>query len=559
MPAENTKFSSISRAICYFVPRKSYRGRTRFHRWNDFDRLIISIGHDFCGNTSGDPKNLLIIGEEGRMRVASGCKASALRRTIFPDRYDADGIRTYKLMGTCNISTQNGGDLHAQAVFDDAVLYPSPYMVVTPKGYTNHYYAGSERIASRIGDRCWTITATDDWEKPAPETEAREAFWNIGKEEYPFGDEKEISSPTTNVAFDEDYDQHVQYSCNPIYLPEVDVLSAQDMLKHTINCVFSYQNNAPVYYYHPDHLGSTSWVTDESGNEQQFLAYLPYGEPLMDVHLKTYDGRHGPDDIRYKFTGKERDRETGYDYMEQRYYYPPLSIWLRPDPLLDKYIQSSPYAYCDGNPLIYIDPEGMDIFRYDNETGDFKLEQKTDDNFDLVGKFKYDKKKGNFVLRTRKDGSFKTYTDHLGNNDKIAKGILFDGLNIKQNGHDFNVDKSAEHTLSDFFNFALILDEITGREISGFVLESFEDQKEQIVRFEPYNKNKYNKSITTLYNLSGKQRAIYHFHTHGQADSKIEAITPSEDRDIPAKTKITSFYPNIQLLILHNYGVPIKY
>lgn len=66
-------------------------------------------------------------------------------------------------MGTCNISTQNGGGLQAQAVFDDAVLYPSPYMVVTPKGYTNHYYAGSERIASRIGDRCRTITATDDW------------------------------------------------------------------------------------------------------------------------------------------------------------------------------------------------------------------------------------------------------------------------------------------------------------------------------------------------------------------------------------------------------------
>jgi RHS repeat-associated protein len=270
-------------------------------------------------------------------------------------------------MGTCNISTQNGGGLQAQAVFDDVVLYPSPYMVVTPRGYTNHYYAGSERIASRIGNRCWTITAMDDWENPAPETEAREAFWNIGKEEYPFGDEKGISSPTTNVAFDEDYDQHVQYSCNPIYLPEVDVLFAQDMLKHTINCVFSYQNNAPVYYYHTDHLGSTSWITDETGSEQQFLAYLPYGEPLMDVHLKTYDERHGPDDIRYKFTGKERDRETGYDYMEQRYYYPPLSIWLRPDPLLDKYIHLSPYAYCNGNPQKYVDPEGLST--HTNEEG----------------------------------------------------------------------------------------------------------------------------------------------------------------------------------------------
>ena len=60
MPAENTKFSSISRAICYFVPRKSYRGRTRFHRWNDFDKLTLSLGHDFCGNTSGDPKNLFM-------------------------------------------------------------------------------------------------------------------------------------------------------------------------------------------------------------------------------------------------------------------------------------------------------------------------------------------------------------------------------------------------------------------------------------------------------------------------------------------------------------------
>ena len=81
-------------------------------------------------------------------------------------------------MGTCNISTQNGGDLQAQAFFDDAVLYPSPYMVVTPKGYTNHYYPGSERIASRIGDRCWTITATDDWERPVPAMCRHRSGWS---------------------------------------------------------------------------------------------------------------------------------------------------------------------------------------------------------------------------------------------------------------------------------------------------------------------------------------------------------------------------------------------
>ena len=38
-----------------------------------------------------------------------------------------------------------------------------------------------------------------------------------------------------------------------------------------------------------------------------------------------------------------------------------LYIWLRPDPLMDKYIQSSPYAYCNGNPLKYVDPNGETI------------------------------------------------------------------------------------------------------------------------------------------------------------------------------------------------------
>ncbi len=45
-----------------------------------------------------------------------------------------------------------------------------------------------------------------------------------------------------------------------------------------------------------------------------------------------------------------------------------LYIWLRPDPLLDKYIQSSPYAYCDGNPLRIIDPNGMDWYQSEDGT-----------------------------------------------------------------------------------------------------------------------------------------------------------------------------------------------
>ena len=45
-----------------------------------------------------------------------------------------------------------------------------------------------------------------------------------------------------------------------------------------------------------------------------------------------------------------------------------LYIWLRPDPLLDKYINLSPYAYCNGNPLRIIDPNGMDWYQSEDGT-----------------------------------------------------------------------------------------------------------------------------------------------------------------------------------------------
>ena len=189
-------------------------------------------------------------------------------------------------MGTCNISTQNGGGLQAQALFDDMVLYPSPYVVVTPQGYTNHYYAGSERIASRIGDLCWREIATDNWEISLPESEALKLFSDIGKN-YPFGIGSDVSQKTLNVAYNDELDDYVQYNCSFVELPSVTILNSHDMLDNTMNCYDSYQNDAPVYYYHSDHLGSTSWVTDEAGHEHQFLAYLPYGEPLLNVLYDT--------------------------------------------------------------------------------------------------------------------------------------------------------------------------------------------------------------------------------------------------------------------------------
>ncbi len=60
----------------------------------------------------------------------------------------------------------------------------------------------------------------------------------------------------------------------------------------------------------------------------------------------------------YNFNGKELDQETGYYYYGARYYDPSIALWFGVDPLASKYPMNSPYVYCNGNPVKYIDPDG---------------------------------------------------------------------------------------------------------------------------------------------------------------------------------------------------------
>jgi RHS repeat-associated protein len=65
-------------------------------------------------------------------------------------------------------------------------------------------------------------------------------------------------------------------------------------------------------------------------------------------------------DSRYKFTEKERDLGTNYDYFGARYYDSELGRWQSVDPLASKYPGWSPYNYTKCNPLRFIDPNGME-------------------------------------------------------------------------------------------------------------------------------------------------------------------------------------------------------
>ncbi len=109
-----------------------------------------------------------------------------------------------------------------------------------------------------------------------------------------------------------------------------------------------------VYFYHSDHLGSTSYITDRDGNATQFVSYKPYGEALVDEHATSFE-------TPWKFNGKELDAETGLYYYGARYYEPALAVWYGVDALAEKYPSLGGYVYCAGNPVRLVDVDGKEI------------------------------------------------------------------------------------------------------------------------------------------------------------------------------------------------------
>ena len=113
------------------------------------------------------------------------------------------------------------------------------------------------------------------------------------------------------------------------------------------------------YYYNQDHLGNNREVVDAKGRVRQITSYYPFGAPYADEAAVR-----SPELQPYKYNDKELDLMHGlntYDYGA-RQYDPILARWDRVDPLAEKYYPFSPYAYCNNNPVMYIDPDGRDWY-----------------------------------------------------------------------------------------------------------------------------------------------------------------------------------------------------
>ena len=106
------------------------------------------------------------------------------------------------------------------------------------------------------------------------------------------------------------------------------------------------------YYYIKDHLGSIRAVLNENNELVEAIDYDPWG------HIARY---WSSTSSKYKFTGKERDTETGYDYFGARYYDARIGVWNQTEPIYDKYLSFSPYSYAINNPLLLKDINGEDV------------------------------------------------------------------------------------------------------------------------------------------------------------------------------------------------------
>jgi RHS repeat-associated protein len=106
-----------------------------------------------------------------------------------------------------------------------------------------------------------------------------------------------------------------------------------------------YPGNA-VSYYFSDHLKTASVITDSVGNIKSESDYYPWGGELQ---FTNNDSNH------YKFTGKERDSETGLDYFGARYYSNALARFVS----ADWSAQAEPVPYAD-----FTNPQTLNLYRY---------------------------------------------------------------------------------------------------------------------------------------------------------------------------------------------------
>lgn len=386
-------------------------------------------------NTDGSSRSLFW-DESNRLRVVKD--PAGMQHYI----YDASGERILKANTNTEAVYGNGSLLDpATTAINSYATYPSANLVIDANGiYSKHYYAGTQRIVSRIGEQSSSI----------------------------FGDNRpKMSSNKDGNKLQELQKTNLQQILTKGKLGQVTFKSYQpntyDEAQKALaegDTVAKAPEQSPLYFYHPDHLGTSTFLTDYNGNAYQFFLNLPFGETMAEQLGSNYYN------TPFKFNGKELDEETGLYYYGARYYDPRVSIWLSVDPLAEKYPGVNPYAYCMQNPVNLVDPDGREAESPNDDfkllkSGKLELIKKTNDNFDRV------------------------YNEDKSKNVKITKGLAGQLVNYRagseKNGEKYfsSIGEQCDQHEQDYFKLFKFASDNSSSEFS---LTFFKDRGKDFIQ-----------------------------------------------------------------------------
>jgi len=224
-------------------------------------------------------------------------------------------------------------------------------------------------------------------------------------------------------------------------------------------------------YQYNNHLGSASLELDEEGAIISYEEYYPYGNT-------SYQACSGASEVslkRYRYTGKERDEETGLYYYGARYYVAWLGRWTSSDPLgISDGINL--YSYVHNNPLKNIDKQGTQ-----DETAVLGHLECDNKNWNIIGTSDPKKRKFTDLANLAKlsriaiDPSEQKYYEELA--DKLHRDIRSEG----QKMWTFVTGAIGLMAVSGGV-FGGIIIEGGGILTAGFVSSSYEVAGEQLLR-----------------------------------------------------------------------------
>ena len=296
-------------------------------------------------------------------------------------------------------------------------------------------------------------------------------------------------------------------------------------------------------YYITDHLGSTRMVVGSDNSIKETINYYPFGSEMrMEAPAQMSSEFLQP----YRFTGKELDRVNGlnmYDFGARWYDVAGVPMWTSVDPLAEKYYHISPYAYCGGNPVMLVDPDGMLCSPIYNKEGKF-LGTDDDglagnpivmnDNSFKQGMSHFEAERNSLAFDEMSDEAFENMSNHFSN---LPNRPDYDGYLTLKEANEWYVNGKGQPLFTDLSKIDLSSDK-----------KKVEENREED------NKEKENREEENI----EKEKKEEDEEKENSEEENKEKEKKEEDEEREQKNKIIIINSFIVIMIKWNYTYNIK-